>query len=98
MLRLIRKLVQARLLSVAGGLGLLETLLTTGVNLMLLLCLAAKLHPDRPAVSSDREVLTYQRLWEQAETLALICRNHGAAIKAVFAGRGGAVAVRFLDL
>lgn len=101
MLTLIQKLYHVRLLTPAGLLGLLEAILTTGVNLMALLRLAAKLHPNRLAVTTDREQLSYRQLWQQAETLALalhtdyelcrqqkvaiICRNHAAAIKTLFA-------------
>ncbi|MFN8456845.1 MAG: AMP-binding protein [Anaerolineae bacterium] len=101
MLTLLQKLYHIRLLTLTGLLGLLEAMLTTGINLMALLRLAAKLHPDRLAATSEREQLTYIQLWQQAESLALalhlefevrshqkvaiICRNHPAAIKTLFA-------------
>ncbi len=101
MFTLLHKLYRVRLLSLAGMLGLLEALLTTGVNLMALLRLAARLHPDRLAVTTDREQVSYRRLWQQAERLALalstdyrlgrqqkvaiVCRTHAAAIKTLFA-------------
>ncbi len=101
MVTLIQKLYHVRLLTLGGLLGLLEAVLTTGVNLMALLRLAAKLHPNRRAVTGDREQLTYRQLWQQAEVLAIalhmdyqvgsqqkvaiICRNHAAAIKTLFA-------------
>lgn len=101
MVSLLRKLHHTRLLTVAGLWYLLQAILTTGANLMLLLRLAAKLHPDRMAVTDGREQLSYSQLWEQAEALAaalhlnygvgsrqkvaIVCRNHAAAMKAIFA-------------
>ena len=88
-----------RLLTLAGGWSLLEALMTTGVNLMALLHVAARLHPHRPAVTDERGQLSYARLREQTEALALAlrsdyavgerqkvaiaCRNHAAAIKTI---------------
>ena len=101
MFTLIRKLYRVRLLTIVGLLRLFEAILTTGVNLMALLRIAAKLHPNRVAVSDDREQLSYTQLWEQAESLAIalhvdfdvrsrqkiaiVCRSHAAAIKTIFA-------------
>lgn len=101
MFTLIRKLYHTRLLTVAGLWYLLHAILTTGINLMVLLRIAAKLYPDRIAVTDDQERSSYIRLWEQAETLAvalhvdygvhgqqkvaIVCRNHAAAIKTIFA-------------
>jgi acyl-CoA synthetase (AMP-forming)/AMP-acid ligase II len=101
MFTLIRKLHRTRLLTIPGLYRLLEGVLTTGINLMALLRVAARLHPDRTAVIDDRERLTYPELWRQSEALAaalhaghgiqprqkvaIACRNHAAAIKAIFA-------------
>ena len=101
MLTLIRKLYRTRLLTPIGLFRLAEAMLTTGINLMALLHLAAKLHPQRIALVDDREQLSYPQLWHQAEGLAralhrdygiqrrqkvaIACRNHAAAIKAIFA-------------
>ena len=101
MLTLLQKLYRIHLLTPAGLFYLLEGVLTTGVNLMVLLRLAAKLHPKRGVFVNQREQVTYPQLWQQAETLAwaleqqygirpqqkiaIACRNHGAAIKAIFA-------------
>ncbi len=79
----------------------MEAVITTGINLMAMLRLAAKLYPDRVAAIDEREQLTYTELWQQAESLAvglhldygvrgrqkvaIICRNHLAAIKSIFA-------------
>ncbi|NJK41201.1 MAG: AMP-binding protein [Acaryochloridaceae cyanobacterium SU_2_1] len=98
---LLRKLYRTRLLTFVGLYRLLEAIWTTGVNLMALLQIAAKLHSERIAVIDEREELTYLRLWQQAEALAvglrnecgiqprqkvaIACRNHAAAIKAIFA-------------
>jgi acyl-CoA synthetase (AMP-forming)/AMP-acid ligase II len=101
MLTLLKKLHRTRLLTVGGLFRLLEAILTTGINLMALLRVAAKLHPRRTAVIDEQERLTFPQLWRQAEALAgalhtdhgirprqkvaLACRNHAAAIKAIFA-------------
>jgi acyl-CoA synthetase (AMP-forming)/AMP-acid ligase II len=101
MFTLLAKLHRTRLLSIPGLFRLLEGVLTTGVNLMALLRVAARLHADRTAVVDEQERLTYPELWRQAERLAgalhknhgiqpqhkvaIACRNHAAAIKAVFA-------------
>ncbi len=101
MVRLLRKLYRTRLLTPAGLFYLLEAVLATGINLMALLRIAARLHPHRTAVIDDREGLTYPQLWQQAESLAMAlqmeygiqrhqkvaiaCRNHAATIKAIFA-------------
>lgn len=101
MFPLLGKLRRTRLLSVPGLCRLLEALLTTGANPMALLRFAAKLHPGRIAIHDERERLSYPELWHQAETLAaalqvehgirqrqkvaIACRNHAAAVKALFA-------------
>jgi fatty-acyl-CoA synthase len=101
MFTLIIKLHRTRLLTIAGLWYLFQAIRTTGINLMTLLRVAAKLRPDRVAVTDDQEQLSYTQLWEQAESLAvvlhvdygvcsqqkvaIVCRNHAAAIKAVFA-------------
>lgn len=98
---LLRKLHRTRLLTLVGLYRLLEAIWTTGVNLMALLRIAAKLHPERLAVIDDQEELTYSKLWQQAEAaavglskecgiqprqrVAIAARNHAAAIKAIFA-------------
>src|SRR6516225_6427061 len=101
MLTLIEKLHRARLLTIPGVLRLLEAVMTTGVNLMAMLRVAAKLHPRRTAVIDGRDRLSYTELWQHAESLAvalhvehgvrgrqkvaIACRNHATAIKSVFA-------------
>ncbi len=101
MFTLIHKLYRIRLLTPAGLLHLFQAIRTTGINLMALLRIAARLHPDRTAVVDDRGRLSYTRLWEQAEALAvalhmdygicsqqkvaIVCRSHAAAIKVIFA-------------
>lgn len=69
MFTLIRKLPRIHLLTVAGLFYLLEALLTTGVNLMALLHLAAGLRPNRIA---DQEF--GQRL------KAVVVRKRGAQL------------------
>jgi acyl-CoA synthetase (AMP-forming)/AMP-acid ligase II len=101
MIPLIGKLHGTGLLTGAGVLRLLESVLTTGVNLMAMLRVAAKLHPERTAVIDERGPLTYAQLWRQSEALAaalfarrgvrgghkvaLACGNHASAVKALFA-------------
>jgi acyl-CoA synthetase (AMP-forming)/AMP-acid ligase II len=101
MFTMLRKLHRARLLTVPGLLWLLEAAMTTGANLMGLLRVAAQLFPERVAVTDEQERLTYRELYCQAEALAtalhagigirprrkvaIACRNHGAAVKAIFA-------------
>jgi acyl-CoA synthetase (AMP-forming)/AMP-acid ligase II len=101
MFTLIEKLHRTRLLTAPGLLRLVEAVMSTGVNLMAILRVAAKLHPHRAAVIDERERLSYPELWRHAESLAvalqvdhgvhcgnkvaLACRNHAAAIKAIFA-------------
>lgn len=101
MWKLISKLWRVRLLTPAGVFRLLQAIVTTGVNLMAMLRLAAKLHPHRVAVVDESESLTFVELWQQAETLAkalhvdhqvgqkqkvaIACRNHTAVIKSIFA-------------
>lgn len=98
---LLKKLHRTRLLTFVGLYRLLEAIWTTGVNLMALLRIAAKLYPERLAVIDDQEELTYSKLWQQAEAVAvglskecgiqprqrvaIAARNHAAAIKAIFA-------------
>jgi acyl-CoA synthetase (AMP-forming)/AMP-acid ligase II len=101
MITMIRKLHRTRLLTLAGLLRMVEAVLTTGINLMSMLRVAAKLYPRRIAVTDEAERLTYDALWRLAENLAaalqadfgvsarqkvaIACRNHAAAIKAIFA-------------
>ncbi len=98
---LLGKLHRTGLLTGAGLWRLAAGLWTTGVNLMVLLYVAARLHPQRAAITDDREQVTYARLWARAETLAyalhrqygvgrgqqvaIVCRNHAAAIQTIFA-------------
>ncbi|HYH66118.1 MAG TPA: AMP-binding protein, partial [Urbifossiella sp.] len=101
MLTLLRKLHRAGLLTVPGACRVVEAVATTGVNMMAVLRLAARLHPRRAALTDDRERLSYLQLWRQSEALAtglsagygigprqrvaIACRNHAAAVKAIFA-------------
>ncbi|EKU99827.1 acyl-CoA synthetase (AMP-forming)/AMP-acid ligase II [Leptolyngbya sp. PCC 7375] len=101
MITLLGKLYRTQLLTPVGLFYLLEVVLTTGVNLMALLRLAARLHPGRTAVVDERERLSYGDLWRQSENLArglredyglqegerveIATRNHAATIKALFA-------------
>jgi acyl-CoA synthetase (AMP-forming)/AMP-acid ligase II len=97
----LRKLYRTRLLTIPGLCRLVEAVLTTGVNTMAMLRIAAKLHPERTALTDEQERLSYLELWRQSEALAgalhaehglqprqrvaLACGNHAALIKAIFA-------------
>jgi fatty-acyl-CoA synthase len=101
MFNLIGQLYRIDLFTISGLIRLVEALMTTGINLMAMLRIAAKLHPQRIAVIDERDRLSYVELWEQAESLALAlhlnygiqprqkvaiaCRNHASAIKSIFA-------------
>jgi fatty-acyl-CoA synthase len=98
---LLGQLYRTDLFTIVGLIRLIEALMTTGINLMAILRIAAKLHPQRIAVIDERDRLSYGELWQQAESLALAlhlnygieckqkvaiaCRNHASAIKSIFA-------------
>lgn len=100
-MELIRKLYRIGLFTPIGLFRVVEAVLTTGVNLMALLRIAAQLHPDRPALTDERGQCSYSQLWQQSESLAvalqadygihprqkvaIACRNHKAGIQAIFA-------------
>jgi fatty-acyl-CoA synthase len=102
MLTALTKLRRAQLLTAPGLLRLAEAAQTTGLNLMALLRTAARAHPERLALVDERERLRYGELWRQAEVaavalhegyglgagqrVAVACRNHAAAVKAILAG------------
>jgi fatty-acyl-CoA synthase len=101
MLKLIGQLYRTDIFTIIGLIRLIEALMTTGINLMAILRITAKLHPDRIAVIDERDRLSYTELWQQAESLALAlhvnygiqhqqkvaiaCRNHASAIRSIFA-------------
>ncbi len=101
MFALLGQLYRTDLFTPIGLIRLIEAVLTTGINLMAMLRIAAKLHPHRIAAIDEREQLSYTQLWQQAESLAIglhvdygidrqqkvaiVCRNHICAIKAIFA-------------
>ena len=101
MFRLLRELHRSGLLTFIGVLRLVEAMFFTGVNPMALLRTTARLHPRRTALTDDEEALSYQELWTQAESVAvalhfdrgvrhgqkvaIACRDHVAAVKAIFA-------------
>jgi acyl-CoA synthetase (AMP-forming)/AMP-acid ligase II len=101
MLRLLQKLHRTGLLTVPGVFRMAEALLATGSNLAALLHVAARLFPRRTAVTDEQERSSYAELWRQTGALAaalradrgirprqkvaIACRNHAAAVKAIFA-------------
>lgn len=101
MFAVLQKLHQAGLLTLPGVCRIMEAVATTGINMMSILRGAARLFPRRIAITDDHGTITYFELWQQSETLAtvlhadygirprqkvmLACRNHAAAVKAIFA-------------
>ncbi len=101
MFKVLSALYRTGLLTPVGLWRLLEAVATTGVNPMALLHIAAKLHPDRIAVSDDRQQLSYLELWHRTESLAIglysdygirrgqkvaiACCDHSAAIMSILA-------------
>jgi fatty-acyl-CoA synthase len=98
---LLGRLHHSKLFTIVGLLRTIEAVITTGINLMAMLRLAAKLYPNRIAAIDERQQLTYSELWRQTESLAvalhgdygvrrnqkvaIVCRNHIAAIESIFA-------------
>ncbi|MCU6709984.1 AMP-binding protein [Paenibacillus sp. J5C_2022] len=101
MLNLIRVMYQLHMLSPRGVLRLAAAVWKYGVNLMALVCLAARTYGDRIAISDEREAISYRQLWRQSERLAMqfrqqyglargkkigvMCNNHASLVKTVFA-------------
>lgn len=101
MFKVIAALYRTGLLTPVGLMRLLEAVAKTGANPMALLHVAAKQHPQRIALVDDRQRLSYQELWQQAETLAMglhanygiqrgskvaiACGDHAVAVKTIFA-------------
>jgi len=101
MLRELKKLYQARILAPTGLYQLVRSFIHSGVNLMAMLRYAAKSYPDTDAIIDDHGHITYADLYRQTEQLsaaladeyaiaprqkvAIICRNHAALIKSLFA-------------
>ncbi len=101
MFGLLQKLQRTGLLTVPGVCRILEGVVATGINMMAMLHVAARLFPRRTAITDDRGPLTYLELWQQTERLAgalhadfgirprqkiaLACQNHAAFVKAIFA-------------
>jgi len=101
MFSLLKKLYNIRLLTPAGLYYLSKAIFTHGVNLMTLLHLAAALHDRKIALTDEKEDLSYRNLYCQArrfaavlqteynlqakQKTALICRNHAALIRSIFA-------------
>lgn len=101
MLSALDALRRAQLLTIPGLVHLVEAVQSTGLNLMALLRRAARAYPERVALVDEREQLRYGELWRQAEVtavalhegygvgagqrVAIACRNHAAALKAIVA-------------
>ncbi|MCB0187401.1 MAG: AMP-binding protein, partial [Caldilineaceae bacterium] len=95
------QLITTPLLTPKGLWRLGQAIAQGGPNLMALLQASAQLHPTRTALVTEEGALTYQELWQQATALAyllqqeygiarstkvaLVCRNHRAAVCALFA-------------
>ncbi len=96
-----KRLYDLNLLTPGTLLRLGRAILSSGINLMALLKYTAGLRPDYVAIRDDREVITYAELFKQSQNLAIvlnkkyfiargkkvavICNNHTALVKAIFA-------------
>ncbi len=101
MLKILQKLINIRLLTPFGLYYLSAAVLREGLNLMTLLRLAVKLHSAKIAFVDEREEISYTDLYQQSQQLAgilqtkyklevkqkvaLLCRNNGSFIRAMFA-------------
>ena len=95
------KLRQANLATLSGFPRLLTSIGSSGTNLMALLRFAARTYPSNTAIVDDKTTLSYETLYLQTQQLAaglylqyqikagtkvaLLCRNHAALAKTVFA-------------
>lgn len=100
-IQLIYVLYQICMLSPLALYRLLSSYFRCGINLMMLLQFAEKKYAERTVLVDDDEALTYRELLEQSTTLAiylkdhfhlqsgqkvgLLCNNHSALVKAIFA-------------
>lgn len=101
MIETLREVHNTGLLSVGGLLAGSRAVISDGPSPMALLSTNAALHPDRPALCEGSETLSYSQLLGQSEFLArhlhhemgvryggkatIICRDHAAAVRAIFA-------------
>lgn len=99
--RSLKNLYRARVATPLGSLRMLVALLKSGQNLMALLQFAAYSYPSKKGIIDDNEVLTFKELYQQTKQLAqqlrtrpnfqagskvaILCRNHAALVKAIFA-------------
>ncbi|MBN2662749.1 MAG: AMP-binding protein [Bacteroidales bacterium] len=101
---LLKKLYKINLASPKGILKFAGSALKNGVNLLAMLNFAAKLYPQRKAITDDYKSLSYSELYKETKEFAIairekydikpkkkvavICKNHISIIKATFAISG----------
>ncbi|BDH62544.1 AMP-dependent synthetase [Lysinibacillus sp. PLM2] len=94
-------LYKVKLLSPVALFHLIASIIKCGINLMTLLHFAQKKFSDQIALVDDNEVLTYNQLFEQSNSLAevlherldlrenqnvaIMCKNHAVLVKSIFA-------------
>lgn len=100
-LTMVLVLFKIKWLSPKGLFLLLEALWKEGINVMLLLRVAARFHGEKTALADDNETVDYKQLFIRSSTLSyhfsekyemkkgqkigFLCRNHASFVTAVFA-------------
>lgn len=98
---LVVALYKVKLLSPAGMYRFIAAIYKYGINLMMLLQVAGRMHSDKVALVDENETLSYKELAVRSEKLALIlkqtyqlesgqkvgflCRNHASLVQSIFA-------------
>ncbi|MFP3388526.1 AMP-binding protein [Brevibacillus sp. SIMBA_040] len=98
---LFQVLFKLKLLSPIGLFRLLTAIYQYGINVMMLLKIAERMHGHKIALVDDLETLTYHELLSQSEQLSaglkqayglasgkrvgILCKNHVSLVKAIFA-------------
>ncbi|RIX53936.1 AMP-dependent synthetase [Paenibacillus nanensis] len=101
MTALIYVMFKLKLLSFKGFFRLIAAIWQDGINLMALLRIAERSYGDKIAITDEQETLTYRQLMSQSERLScvltehyglgpgkkagILCRNHAAMAKTIFA-------------
>lgn len=94
-------LYKMRILSPRGLYRVIAAILQYGINVMMLVQMAAKANGHKVAVVDERETITYHQLLSESEQLSLIlqqeygitsgqkvgfiCKNHASLVKSIFA-------------
>src|SRR4051812_32088372 len=101
MIKLLTVLYKMNLLTFRGIVQLFNAILKNGINVMILLDIAEKKSSNQIAVVYEDETITYRQLLSQSEKLSsllhnefrineeqkvgLLCKNHLALVKSIFA-------------